>query len=413
MKDGRHIIWSNDIDYDDWREELEEQYPDLTEAERMELMYELNSDYLDDERSNLDIQLSRPILVVGDLGLWNGRRMGYKEIPSGNIRDCLYSERDIDYSTWYVDKNGDFRCDAIHHDGTNHYLYRAYKDSVSDTQIENLKEKNLPGHCHSCGHYKSDPQAGRRDRPCLRLSHPPQAGAGAGAITEAAMMNVPDTRDCAFEAFITNLGKYNEGFLVGEWVKFPVTNEEMQEVFRRIGIGRRYEEWFITDYDCPDAAIGKVLGEYESLSELNYLAGQIMELRESEEFWQAVLDLGENTGSVRELINLTQNLDCFDFLAGVHNDYDLGYYWIEESGCYDTSNLGALANYIDYEGFGRDIRYEEGGVFGDNGYVRSNGGRFVDIYDGDIENIPEEYRISSPVVMERTEVKRQTEQPER
>ena len=42
MKDGRHIIWSNDIDYDDWREELEEQYPDLTEAERMELMYELN-----------------------------------------------------------------------------------------------------------------------------------------------------------------------------------------------------------------------------------------------------------------------------------------------------------------------------------------------------------------------------------
>ena len=171
-------------------------------------------------------------------------------------------------------------------------------------------------------------------------------------------MNVLDTRDCAFEAFITNLGKYNEGFLVGEWVKFPVTNEEMQAVFKRIGIGRRYEEWFITDYDCPDEVIGKVLGEYESLSELNYLAGQIMELRESDDFWQAVLDLGENTGSVQELINLTENLDCFDYLPGVRNDYDLGYYWIEESGCYDTSNLGALANYIDYESFGRDIRYE-------------------------------------------------------
>lgn len=44
------------------------------------------------------------------------------------------------------------------------------------------------------------------------------------------MMNVSDTGNCAFEAFITNLGKYNEGFLVGEWVKFPVTNEEMQAV---------------------------------------------------------------------------------------------------------------------------------------------------------------------------------------
>ena len=50
------------------------------------------------------------------------------------------------------------------------------------------------------------------------------------------MMNVSDTRDCAFEAFITNLGKYNEGFLVGEWVKFPVTNEEMQAVFRRTAV---------------------------------------------------------------------------------------------------------------------------------------------------------------------------------
>lgn len=145
MNDGRHIIWSNDIDYDDWKEDLEEQYPELSEDERIELMYELNGDYLDDERHNLNIQLSRPILVVGHLGLWNGRRMGYKEIESGNIRDCLYSERDIDYSTWYVDKNGDFRCEAVHHDGTNHYLYRTYKDGVSEMQIDNLKEKLYRG----------------------------------------------------------------------------------------------------------------------------------------------------------------------------------------------------------------------------------------------------------------------------
>ena len=78
-------------------------------------MYELNADYLDDERTNLNIQLSQPILVIADLGRWNGRVMGYKEIPSGNIQDCLYS--DTDYSTWYMDKLGDLRCDAVHHDG--------------------------------------------------------------------------------------------------------------------------------------------------------------------------------------------------------------------------------------------------------------------------------------------------------
>lgn len=143
MKDGRHIIWSDYLDYDDWKEDLEAQYPDLSENERVALMYQINGDYLDDERCNLNIQLSHPILVVRDLGLWCGRRMGYKEIGSGNIRDCLYS--DTDYSTWYVDKNGDFRCEAIHHDGTNHYLYRTYKDGVSEAQIENLKDKLYHG----------------------------------------------------------------------------------------------------------------------------------------------------------------------------------------------------------------------------------------------------------------------------
>ena len=61
--------------------------------------------------------------------------------------------------------------------------------------------------------------------------------------------------DCPFEAYITNLGKYNEGELVGEWVKFPTTSEDLQKVFERIGIsskddfGNPYEEWFISDYD--------------------------------------------------------------------------------------------------------------------------------------------------------------------
>ena len=144
MTDGDHLIWSNyDLDYEDWRDDLEAEYPELTEDQRIALMYEINGDYLDDERVNLNIQLSQPILVIGDLGLWYGRRSGYKEIESGNIRDCLYA--DTDYSTWYVDKLGDLRCDAIHHDGTDHYLYRAYKDGVRESQIDLLKDKLYRG----------------------------------------------------------------------------------------------------------------------------------------------------------------------------------------------------------------------------------------------------------------------------
>ena len=57
MSEDRHIIWTNDLDYDDWKADLESEYPDLTENERYELMYEINGDYLDDERVNLNNSL--------------------------------------------------------------------------------------------------------------------------------------------------------------------------------------------------------------------------------------------------------------------------------------------------------------------------------------------------------------------
>ena len=52
-----------------------------------------------------------------------------------------------------------------------------------------------------------------------------------------------------FEAYITNLGKYNEGEVVGETLKFPTTTEEVQALLKRIGVdGVRYEEFFITSF---------------------------------------------------------------------------------------------------------------------------------------------------------------------
>lgn len=147
----RHIIWSNmNLEADDWRDSYKE-YLEINgldddpddENKLYEYMVEANDDYLSDERQNLDIQFSQPIIVIGDLGRWNGRVMGYKMVDSGNIKDCLYA--DTDYTEWYVDKYGDLRANAVHHDGTNHYLYRVFKDGVTDTQIENLQDKIYNG----------------------------------------------------------------------------------------------------------------------------------------------------------------------------------------------------------------------------------------------------------------------------
>ena len=72
-----------------------------------------------------------------------------------------------------------------------------------------------------------------------------------------------------FEAYVTNLGKYNEGELVGEYLKFPMTPEEVQALLKRIGIdGVRYEEIFITDFDGDVLGLYDHLGEYENIDEL-------------------------------------------------------------------------------------------------------------------------------------------------
>ena len=135
-------IWSSFIDYEDWREDMEFEFPDATEDERIDMATEINDEYLEDERCNLDIELPRNIIIVADLGLWNGRVSGYKEI-SHNIKDCLTS--DDDFITWFVDNNGDLRGEGHHHDGTNRYLYRTYRDNATDEDIQELKEKIYSG----------------------------------------------------------------------------------------------------------------------------------------------------------------------------------------------------------------------------------------------------------------------------
>lgn len=205
-------------------------------------------------------------------------------------------------------------------------------------------------------------------------------------------------KDYPFAAFITNLGKYNEGSLVGEWVKFPTTAEELQKVFERIGIGSKddfgqsYEEWFITDYDCYVDGLYDKLGEYENLDELNYLASKLDEMSQGEyEQFQAAMEIGDHSGSLQEIINLTENLDCYDVYPDIRDHDDLGRYYIEELDAMQVPEH--LRNYIDYEAYGRDIALEEGGEFTDFGYVRDTGDRFDEVYDGERGSIPEEYRV--------------------
>lgn len=131
----KKTIWQNyDLrieDYDGCREDWDE----MSEEEKYEYIVDLNNMFLDDERANLNIQLNNPILVIASMGLWNGRKTGYKIISSGNIKDILCA--DGDYAEWWIEGRkvlGRY----THHDGANYMEYREITD------IDKLENTVLP-----------------------------------------------------------------------------------------------------------------------------------------------------------------------------------------------------------------------------------------------------------------------------
>ena len=79
-------------------------------------------------RDALNVDLDNPILIIADLGFWNGRRSGYHLIELGSLREILQPSCSGQGEVcWYFDGE-DIKCEEIHHDGTNHYLYREVRN---------------------------------------------------------------------------------------------------------------------------------------------------------------------------------------------------------------------------------------------------------------------------------------------
>ena len=103
------------------------------------------------------------------------------------------------------------------------------------------------------------------------------------------------------------------------------------------------------------------------------------------------MQISDYTGSVKDVINLIDNLDKYDVYPGVEDEADLGRYYVYELGMMQVPEQ--LADYIDYEAIGRDVSINDSGQFTTYGYVRDTQESFTEYYDGDRENIPDEYTV--------------------
>lgn len=167
--------------------------------------------------------------------------------------------------------------------------------------------------------------------------------------------------------FVNTWGNYNtNGADGGRWLDLPMEEEELEEALENIAaaMGDNDPEWAIHDYEWGSDFDGGEISEYDNIQELNEYAQQLDNLDkwELETYAAAVEYWG------RKYVDIA-DIDEYAIYPDIESDYDLGYYWINESGCYDLSSLGNLANYFDYEAFGRDIRFETDGGFTSLGWV--------------------------------------------
>lgn len=166
--------------------------------------------------------------------------------------------------------------------------------------------------------------------------------------------------------YLTNLGKYNEGELIGEWLDLPCTDEELEEAKERIGIsdepdenGNYYEEWFITDYETD--IHGLIVGEYDNLDELNELAETLDDLDEYErEIVEAMISEGY---SLEDAIDKKE--DCMIYY-NCEDMEDVAREYAEETGLLDSIPEN-LQSYFDFEAYGRDMSFEGHFVFTNKG----------------------------------------------
>lgn len=169
------------------------------------------------------------------------------------------------------------------------------------------------------------------------------------------------TNAAPIRIYLTNLGKYNEGELVGEWVDFPISSDDLDAVLERIGINEEYEETFITDYETEFD--GLKIGEYSQLDELNEIAEQLDAL---DDYERDAVDAYLREGfPIDEAID---NKDEVIFFTGCYSMADVAEQYAEETGLLDSIPED-LRYYFDFEKFGRDMEIEGHFVETSTGFI--------------------------------------------
>ena len=156
--------------------------------------------------------------------------------------------------------------------------------------------------------------------------------------------------------WIGNLGKYNEGELVGGWLKLPKSDKEIDEFLKNVvELNDEYEEYMINDYETD---LPYKVYEYDSIRELNLLAKIAEEVEDMDKI-NGYID-AQGSLSKLELMNLLKQEDRISFynyeddVTNASLEHKYGYTMAELWGVARLLEDNDLSMYFDYEKYGRD-----------------------------------------------------------
>jgi len=237
--------------------------------------------------------------------------------------------------------------------------------------------------------------------------------------TAAELTHEPrDTGDPAHEklggiirAYIANADKYTEGELVGVWCPFPAAKEDIQAAMEAIGVYKDgTDDYCVDDYETTIPGLYDRLPPDVNIDELNHLAVKIQEMDDyGLSVFGAVMESGRHCGCMEDIINVTENLHCFDLMS-FHTPGEYGKFLIAFSGGDELAEIigdlensddpgerglakyiGLLEKYVDAEAYGREALSRENGVITPSGCLLE-GGEFREVYR-DMKDIPADHRV--------------------
>lgn len=201
-----------------------------------------------------------------------------------------------------------------------------------------------------------------------------------------------------FAAFVANLGKYNEGDIVGDWLPLPYDPDELGGWLRQYALigtadefGQPYEEYLVMDFDnlpvvADSVGLGDLLAregmQYVSLPDLNLMAAACEEARLADnEALEAYCRYCDTPSTIDEACNLLVQADDIPYYpftcSGASPEESMGLTYAEETGLADAlegvdvgTTLPSASSYLDYGSLGADLATLGYGLM-ESGYINT------------------------------------------